>query len=393
MAYSPIPEYQVFPFWPKVGCKERLKTMTNIIIAKDGSEQRISLRSEPRQIFEFSIYLDNRPYMALLDSMLFTWQKLYWMIPIWPEKTLLTNTLSAGANEVLFDTAYADYRDDTKAILWSSPTKFEVLEIDTVSADRLTLSEATTTTFTDPYFVMPLRLAQLVTPVTYAQENRMEGTRDFTFQVLDNTRLDGHIEDVTYNSIEVVTTPSLLGEGEKSQSDANLSTQDYGMGRFDFFSDSTYNILSRSYQKRNLTKEECWNFRLWLHSFYGMQNVKWFPTFRDDLTLINPIGSSDTTFEIENIGLTVNVGLNNLRKYLAFVPVSGTPLYREITGLSELSNGNEQVTIDSSLGQTVAITDMICFLEKCRLASDEVEIEWTSGNENECTITLVSVVA
>jgi len=236
----------------------------------------------------------------------------------------------------------------------------------------------------------------MVTPASSIMSSRKEGTHKFAFMVVDNILLDTYTPSVEYPDLsgytnyEVVETPSYVEE--ELNSDADFSIQDYGIGDFEYSSESTYNILSRTYKRKNFTKADCWNFRLWLHSFYGKQLAKWFPTFKDDLTLIDPIGSSDVTFEVENVGLTNNVGTNAMRGYLAFLTDSDF-YYRQITDISELTNGNEQITIDSSIGATVQTTDVVCFLDKCRLATDEIEITWKSGHENECSITLIGVAA
>ena len=398
--YSPIPSYnvppytpQVFPFPPLVDIKETLETFTKVIRANDGSEQRICIRKVPRQSFDFDIFLNNRVEMALLDSLLFATQKRHWKLPIWSDKTLHTDTITGGEDTITLDTSYADYRNGALAVIWQSPTVFEVVEVETIYPTYLQLADVISGTFTGIKYIMPCRLAQMISPVVGQQQSRFEGTRTFSFMVMDNVLLTGHTAGTTYLTEEVVTTPSLIGDMEEGNSDADVSIQDYGMGRFDYFSESDYNILSRSYRRRNITRAECWAFRLWLHSFYGQQNIKWFPTFRDDLTLISPIDSADDSFEIEHIRLAELVGVNALRNHLAFVLSDGTQIYKQISSITEPSSGNELVTMSATLGQDVAADDIVCFLEKCRLASDKIEIVWKNERENECDLTIMGVTA
>lgn len=389
-------DYEVFPFAPLVECKETLQTMTNIIKGNDGTEQRICIRNVPRQSFDFSVYLGTSLELATLQNLLFGWQKGYWALPVWMEKTLHMGTLSSGSSTITFNTAYADYRDATLAIVWQDYATFEVVLIDTVYPTYISLTGTTSTTFTGNKYIMPCRIAQMITPSVSMMSNRKEGIHQFSFMVVDNVLLDTYSPSVEYPDLsgqtnyEVVEAPSYVEE--ELNSDGDLSIQDYGIGDFEYFSESDYNIPSRTYKRQNYTKANCWNFRLWLHSFYGRQLAKWFPTYKDDLTLISSIGPSDVTFEVENVGLTINVGVNALRGYLAFITNTNS-YYRQITDISELTNGNEQITIDASIGATIQTTDIVCFLEKCRLASDEIEITWKSGYENECNLTLIGVQA
>jgi len=390
-----LQDYEVFPFSPLAGMKEKLSTMTQVIRSRDGSEQRISLRKIPRQMFDFFIYLGTSADLALLNNLLFGWQKEHWGLPVWTDKTIHTETLSAGASTITFDTTYADYRDDTLAIIWQTETNFEVVKIDTVYPTYLSLDGVTTKTFTGQKIIMPCRLAQLVNTPKNSMPNRSEGKINFSFMVVDNV-LMSFTPSVTYYdgsglTYEVVTEPSLAEEEDVSNAD--FLTQDYGMGGFEYFSESDYNILSRTYKRRNSNKQECWEFRQWLHSFYGRQNAKMFPTFKDDISLINSIGAADVTFNVTNKGLASNVGVNSLRNHLAFILSNGNRYYREITNITQIDADSEAITIDSSIGEVVQTSDVVSFLDKCRLGSDDIDIVWDSGHENICNLTLIGVTA
>jgi len=87
------------------------------------------------------------------------------------------------------------------------------------------------------------------------------------------------------------------------------------------------------------------------------------------------------------------VGVNALRNHLAFVLSDGTQIYKQISSITEPSSGNELVTMSATLGQDVAADDIVCFLEKCRLASDKIEIVWKNERENECDLTIMGVTA
>jgi len=77
------------------------------------------------------------------------------------------------------------------------------------------------------------------------------------------------------------------------------------------------------------------------------------------------------------------MGLNALRTNLAFIFSDGSMLLREITGISEVDDDEEQISIDSSLGQEIAVGGcMISFLDKYRLTDDKVEIEWEHAGWN-----------
>jgi hypothetical protein len=360
----------------------------------DGSEQRIAPRPTPRQGFNFSVFLDNADEQGKMESMLFGWQSLYWGLPIWPDKVLHTGTINSGSSSIAIDTDYADYREGTLAVIWKSITEYEAVLISTIDTNGLSLAETVVGNYSGPKFIMPCRLAQMISLERANLMSQIKSKHDFMFLVVDNLLLESYVAATEYSDVEVLTEPGLIEAGEEVVSDGLLSVQDYTVGGFEFFSYSDYNKIARPYKRRHTTREDCWNHRLWLHSLYGRQNAVWYPTFKPDMRHVATIGSSDTNIEIANIGLTENMGLNSLRTTLAFLLPNGTQLYRPIIGIQGLSNGNEEVTIDTSLGQEIAVGGCtISFLDKCRSASDKFSLRWTSGNELESEVTFVVVKA
>ena len=124
-----------------------------------------------------------------------------------------------------------------------------------------------------------------------------------------------------------------------------------------------------------------------------MQGTVWVPTYKDDLAQASIIGAADTSFQIENIKLTDNMTFNTLRTHLAFIKPDGTTYYREITGIVELNDNIEVISIDAFLGEEIAVGGcMICFLDLCRRASDVAKIDWFFFDHNNINETYMAVV-
>lgn len=86
------------------------------------------------------------------------------------------------------------------------------------------------------------------------------------------------------------------------------------------------------------------------------------------------------------------MGTNELRTYVGFYFPDKTLLIRKITAITEIDGTKEKIDINASLGKTVNLGDCeICFVDKCRLASDKVEIEWPFAHRNECRPNLIRV--
>lgn len=388
--------FEVFPFAPLVDIKESLSWLTDIIRPADGigSEQAISVRPIPRQGFVYNVPLKTEKEQSRFATLMHGWSKRYYGLPVWFEKEIHTAEIETDEETITFDTRYADYRDSSLAIIWKSLTEYEVVEIDTVETTVLNLASPVVNNFTGTKFIMPLRIAQMNNPARMSNPVASYGPVQVSFLVKDNVLLTGFEPEQTYNDLPVLLAGSkqLSGSLKESSIDSDSFVQDYESGDFNFISDSEFNLNLQSWGFVNETKEAMWNFRLFLHSLYGRQKCIWVPTFKKDLTQYATIGSSDTSVSIENIKLTDNMGLNDLRTHLAFKFPDNSILTREITEIAEAGEDEETVTIDSSLGVEVEVDEcMISFLDCCRMASDNVEINHLVPNKHYCNLSLMAV--
>jgi len=329
----------VFAFCPQMKIPESLEWLTDIIMPKDGigSEQRISVRTIPRQRFTYSVPLKTEKEQSRFAAAMFGWQKRSFGLPIWTERVVHTDTITAADETITVDTTNADFRDDSYALIWKSITEYEAVKIETVAAGSLTLESPVVATYTGTKFITPLRIAQINSSVK--KSNPVAGLMIATvgFTVKDNILLTGYVPAETYKGLPVLTVGSKqFGRTPKmSGSDSDSFLLDYETGDFDYYSDSEFNIISQGWGFVNEDKAACWDFRLFLHSLYGMQGTVWVPTYKDDLAQADTIGAADTSFQIENIKLAENMTFNSLRTHLAFILTDGTTYYREITGIVE----------------------------------------------------------
>lgn len=383
----------IFPYEPLLPMKETLEWKTDVMRSRDGSEQRMSIRQVPRQMFDFDVFLENEQLQSRFDAKLFGWQKRTWGVPIWAELEVHTSSILIDDTTIYLDTNNADYRDDSTAIIWQSPTSYEAIKIATVESDRLNLDLPIRNNWTGKKWIMPLRIANMHAHTTRKVSPDKVGRVQCSFLVQDNVLLTGFVADTTYLGIPVITV-STLTDGELDiEVSGDIDFVDYGLGKFQMFSDSDFNITVQNHIIRRNNKADCWDFRLFLHSLYGRRGTAWVLTDRKDLQQQNTIGAAETVFNIDNIKLADNMGLNAMRTHLAFVFPDGTYIYREITGITESDDNTEIVSINSALGVEVHVGDCeICFLDKVRLSDDTVELTWEESNSLHCSLSMTRIV-
>ena len=382
---------------PHDGILETLEWNTSILKSFNGTEQRIKLRQSPRQFFKLRLFLNTDKKNSQYEALLFARQKLTWLIPVWTEFAEHTTAISTYDITITVDTTFADYRAGNKALIWKSETEYEFVAIESVTDSLLTLdrSYAILNNYTGTKFIMPVRTAYMVSQNRKSKQNSPVAFVDMVFAVKDNTDITGYTVDADYDSLNVLIVPAFMDGAHLESSDADSITLDYGTGVFSVVSNSTYNFLAQSHLFFNDTKQAAWEFRQFLYSLDGRQKTVLIPTFRDDLTQTDDIETTDTAVNIEHINLTYNMGANDLRAYIGFYfTATNVLIVRKITAIAEISSTKEQISFDKNLDLTTVVSAgdcEICFVDKCRLASDKVEIQWPRAYYNECRTNFMRV--
>lgn len=382
---------------PHDGILETLEWNTSVLKSFNGTEQRIKSRQSPRQFFKLRLFLDTDKKNSQYEAMLFSRQKETWLIPVWTEFVEHTVAINMHDTTITVDTTFADYRANNKALIWKSETEYEFVAIESVTESLLTLDSnyAIQNSFTGTKFIMPVRTAYMVSQNRKSKQNSPVAFIDTVFAVSDNTDIIGYTRDADYDSLNVLIVPAFMDGVHLENSDADAITIDYGTGIFSVVSNSVFNFLSQSHLFFNDTKQTAWEFRQFLYSLSGRQKTVLIPTFRDDLNQVDDIETTDTFVVIENISLAYNMGANDLRTYIGFYfPVTNVLIVRKITAITELDGDEEQIDFDVNLDLTAAVSAgdcKICFVDKCRLASDKVEIQWPRAHYNECRTNFMRV--
>jgi len=396
-----IPDFNATTlFWrPENNIVETLEWKTSILKAHNGDEQRIKIRQTPRQYFRLQLMLDlesdNDKINTWFDSIIHTWQKKTWLLPIWVEYVEHSADISIKDDIINVDTTFADFRNNSKAIVWKSSTEYEVITIDTKTDSQLNLSYSMLNSFTGHKYIIPVRTANMISSSKKEKTNSQVTSIDLIFAVYDNIEITDYTFDTNYDGYEVLDIPAFMDDIHLESSDGDILITDFETGIFKVESHSTFNILTQNHNFFNDTKAECWNFRKFLHSLNGRQKTILIPTFRDDVIQTDNIEALDTSVNIENIKLAENMAFNSLRTYIGFYfPLTNTLIIRKITAITELDSNEEQITFNSNLGLGSDIIKgdcRICFVDRCRLASDRIQIHWPYAHRNECRTDFVRV--
>ena len=375
----------MFPFEPEAPLTERIQFLTDILEAKDGTEQRVSLRLAPRQEFDLKLLREDGPERQKIDFLLFDWQSRVFGLPIWTEPSYVTSAVTAGQTSVnVDDTTLGDFRADGLAIIFESEDKFDALEVQSVGPTTINFKTPIQNNYATGVRVMPLRTAITTAP---AQEKKWAvnlAEFNLTMRVLDNSvDLSSTSGWPTYNSKVLLSDPNAIDTTIDGTIARQITVFDSaGVGRFSL--GSTWNRARHGSAKTFITRTRAglWSVRRLLHALRGSQVSFYLPTFTKDITLSTTYLSGASALTIVNVGYTRYAKQRTPKVDIRIILNNGTIFTRTITASSEIDTLTEQVTLSSTIGQNIAPTDVarIEFLEKVRIDNEEITIEHRSSN-------------
>lgn len=375
----------LFPVRPEIPYQEKLQFLTNIIPHADGTEQRLKLRKNPRQLFEWDVRMDDGDFdKSRMDTLLFDWQSRTWGVPMWHESTPLTVAASIGALTInVQSTADADYRVDGLVMIYTDASTFDVQTISSFTSTTITLKNATLNAFAVGSTVAPMRTGNMRRNVSASRFRSADQNLRVQFRILDN---DANLADTTgwstHNSKVMLDTCNVMVGSTISDQyvrDMILLDNDTGITYQDGIWDKNKHGFSLTLSVK--TKAELWNVRQLLHALGGRQVSFYVPTFNQDLLPTAAMATASQDLVIQNIGYTQFVRGRQPKNRLWMRLTDGTIITKEIITWVETTTTTETLTVDSTWGQdiTLAEIDRISYLEEVRYNTDEITIRHERG--------------
>ncbi len=391
----------IFQYRPQSPIKETLQFKTDILEINDGSEQRINVRENPRQAFQFTVRTDDDRTRDSINAILFDWQSRVFGIPVWHESKPLDAPLAINDTTVQVDTANADFRAGGLVMIYDNDFSQETLEVLTVNPTDIELDVGVGQPFNAvDTIVVPVRTA--LTRPQLSQARYAIGPTDFKleFTVLDNIDLASPGTFDTYlGAGQTVAKPNIdrlnfmkgatVGEGIRRkvtrldpETAAPLQISSWTKGKPSF----AYGFEAKTFA-------ETWEFRQLLHFLKGSQLAFYVGTGRRDFKPLADISDTSSQIDVQAFGFTQFVQQVTPRSDLQIVRTDGTLSQHEITGSSEVSADVERVTITPAITPALPLAelDRIEFLTLNRITNDQAVFSHRRPGESRLDITLTGV--
>lgn len=387
-----MPVWTIPPNWSGQ-IRERIEWFTDIVMSHNETETRYPMRIWPRRSLEFSI-LVNGDDLAVLDGLIWEWQAQKFDLPIWTDVQDLPSELLTGASQIFIDTDYYDFEDGGKAILYASPTSYEMVDIDTVGSGVLNLLGTVANDWPLGTNILPIRQARLNKDVQTSKPTTHTMTGVIRFD-LDPSDYVANPGGTLYNGVEVFEGKNNWVNPVTGNYLRKTQTLDYRTG--DVFVDDVSGISTvvRSYKTLLKSRQEIAEWRGWGYARQGKYSPFWMNQDQIAFNVVSDIADTDTTIDIKEIGAVSAYLLETGRLDIALQTTDGTWHYRRITNIIDGAFGTEIITIDSAFGVNIPISqiNISTWFMLSRLDADVLSITWHSRSVADSTINMRSVKA
>ena len=384
----------VFAHEPQRPISEELIWLTDILESYNGTEQRVALRDVPRQVFSYNYQMhDNAERQNALNSLYGNIGRGF-AVPVWSDIKPLLSDIGVGVFSIPVNTSNADFRVGGTALVWNAYDSFDVVEITAVNPLSLDILRATSLAHSAVNtLVIPMQISFVDNTANVSRTGSNYHTISMRWRSSEYKNLASDAGLTMYKSMPVFIDTNFLGG----------DTRDEPFGNNADFLDTnvgTFSVIRKSFPKLQFTKRwepenttDIWALRQLVHALKGRQRSFWLPTYRKDFILTEEISPADTVLSVERSGYSRYLNLDEPLKHIAIMLKNGTTYYREITNASD-TGVIEELTIDSNLGATIAITDVarISYLVRCRLNTDTVRIDHAGLGRATCEVPVQGVL-
>lgn len=374
------------------GFTERLEWQTDVLTMRDGGEQRVRLRADPRRSFEFDVLEYGNG--GQLDLLMNVWQSRVYAVPVWTDKAWLSTAIYPGDTVLAVKTTDLDYHAGGLAIVGSNIGATEALEVLSLTADTVTLKRPVLGNWPAGSWIAPARLGRLPAQQTVTRPTAAISQAKLRFDLEDlASTVTATNSPIRYRGYDTLLRHPNRVEDVSVDYQRLVDVFDHETGTPAVIDIPNRPFIVRRYQFLMPDRADLTALRGWLAARAGRQVPFWVPTWERGLELAQPFALDATAVLVQARGFVTYYQAMPGRQDVAFLHNDGTWFLRRITGFEFVDGVVERMRIDTALGVACTPSDfrIVCFLELARLESDAVEIFFETDLVARVTLPLRSI--
>lgn len=366
--------WPLMPNW-KNGVRESLTWGTDVAqSAATGATRHRSYRLGPRRELAFDVLAAGQENRVV--DMLLAGHRGEWLVPVMPDVQRLPHTVRAGDQRIPCRTAGFDFVAGGLAVLSAGLRDWEVIELDAVEPDHVSLRVPVKRAFLAGTRLLPVRRGWIRDGAEASMLSDRVSRRTLEVEISEPCDWPALPVAVEYLGSRVLDVRPDASD-DPSHAFAGLrESVDYGVAP-PYVADLPGISLRTQRDSWKLfgRAEHTWHRSL-LYTLHGRLHPIWVPSWNDDLRPVLPIAGGSVSLSVEWAGYTqFGFGRPN-RRDVRIELTDGAVHYRRVLASVE-TGSNEALTLDAPLDAASVAPGRIrqvSFLALCTLASDTTEI-------------------
>lgn len=356
---------------------ETLAWLTDLMQAPTGGQQARQLRTAPRRSFAFQT-LDDRDGRRIADSLRFDLGVQQFLLPIWPDVQKLASAVAAGTTTLTCDTSGYDFVAGGRAVLWQSPTAWELVTIAAsgVADGALTLAAATASAWPIGTRLYPVRAARLAQPPQETQASDEIGSLQVSIAIDEPCDWPAAWPSATtYRGLAVLDWRGDESNDPTDEYDRVSTTLDADTGPIWYYDTAGMPFRAQKQDFLLTGRADHTKFRALAYQLAGRAGTCWVPDWQNSVQLTTAVAASATQISVPWMGYTQFGYQQAGRRDLRIELFDATVLYRRITGSADAGD-HEVLQLDSAPAVAIDPSQVrqINFMAVSALASDSVQL-------------------
>lgn len=371
-----------FDIIPEVPVRERWSWLTDVMVATDGTEQRVSLRGEvPRVEIELKSIFTSIAQINTFYAQLLLCQGRLW-IPEYQYATKLTQASPIATDMIYFDAVRTDVRAG-EYVLIQGKTEFRMVEVLALTPTGAQLAAPLDTTFPKGSLLVTGSPSIIDDPtgldryaVDHAAETNIRAQFVRTRATL--TRPDADVTLPTFLGDVVLDKRPLANSLVGDSVSTGQKAVDNQTGIPDIITRWEYSRIEgdRQFKVDRVQDPETMDYwKAILATAQGKCRMFWVPTFRQDLFLEDPLTGGDTTATLQGADYYQRIFQVPTHHYLEFETAAGIHRVTVTNAADNLGNSGINFTPAFPIGTGWTDVKRISYILPIRLADDNVDWE------------------
>lgn len=407
----------IFPYPPQSSVNEELNWLTDIIRSADGTEQRHSLRVNPRQSIDYEIFSLNQSDVNNIRNLMIDWTTRVFGVPIWWNEISLAADVTASdliinVRPGSLDTA--DFRIGGLAMIYQEDENgnrtIDSLQIaDIGNSNASPESEQNQITFATPIqnnydgslaTVVPI-YAGVLTEGMKVKNHKIGDTaiHMMKFDIVDNLSSIRGVEPGDYPELEDFEGRPTLILDDTIFITGDSFTEQYSQKaqRVDFKTGPFFQLTQELRARRTtpfkwVVEDEAfhWQLRALFYYLRGKWKSVWLPTWRQDFEVKSNIGSGSAEIDVVAEGFAKYVAGNRPYFGIRLLQTNGTISYHRITDTSEVDATTDRISIDPVTPNAILIEEVerMDMMILSRLTDDKLKFlhSWIDPESDETDV-------